>query len=251
VTDLDKLGIYREHFAALPGWFTDDSAAVWDCLLAFQHAQAVRGHAFEIGVFHGKSAALTCLHLRADEQLVLVDPYRLDEVRERLATIRADRLVCHPCLSTQLPAADLQELHGRCRWVHVDGEHTGFACSHDLALADRLLDDRGLVVVDDFLSPRYPQVAAAVFNYLHLHPFSFRLFLCGFFKAYLVRPKHAAAYLEFVRDRIGAELQARGHGQRISFFKTTVPDDYNCFGMGRFEGRDMIGLDWDKDRILV
>ena len=203
---MDTLDAYLQNYGSLPGWFTDELAAVWDCLLAFQHAQAHQGPRVEIGVYHGKSAALTCLHLRADEQLVLVDPYRLDEVAGACSPRSGRPSGLHPCRSTQLPAAELQELHGRCRWVHVDGEHTGFACSHDLALADRLLDDRGLVAVDDFLSPRYPQVAAAVFNYLQLHPFSFRLFLCGFFKAYLARPKHAAAYLELHpgRDRAGA-----------------------------------------------
>ena len=56
------------------------------------------------------------------------------------------------------------------------------------------------MVVDDFLSPRYPQVAAAVFNYLQSHPFSFRMFLCGFFKAYLARPRSAHLYLSLIRD---------------------------------------------------
>ena len=248
---MDTLRVYQEHYAALPGWFTEDSAAVWDCLLAFQRSRRVRGHAFEIGVFHGKSAALACLHLRPEERLVLVDPYRLDLVRDQLGPIRTDGIVCHSCLSSQLPAEELLPLLGRCRWVHIDGEHTGAACSQDLALADRLVEDRGLVVVDDFLSPRYPQVAAAVFNYLLLHPFSFRMFLCGFFKAYLARPKHVAEYLAFTRDELAQELARRDHGGRISFFKTTVPEDYNCFGMGRYEGAEMIGLDWDKDRILI
>ena len=116
---MDTLRVYLEHYAPLPGWFTEDSAVVWDCLLTFQRAQRIRGHAFEIGVFHGKSAAMTCLHLHADEELVLVDPYRLDMVRDMLAPLRTDGIVCHPCLSSQLPAQDLLPLSGRCRWVHI------------------------------------------------------------------------------------------------------------------------------------
>ena len=108
-----------------------------------------------------------------------------------------------------------------------------------------------MVVVDDSMSPRYPQVAAAVFRYLQPIRSLLRLFLCGFFKAYLARPKHVADYLAFVRDDLGEQLRQRDFAERISFFKTTVPDDCNCFGMGRFEGRAMIGLDWDKDRILI
>ena len=248
---MGTLSHYLERYAALPGWFTDNSAAIWDCLLAFQKQQRIKGHAFEVGVYHGKSAAMTCLHLRPEEQLVLVDPYRLDAVRAMLADMRTSNVTCYSCLSRQLPLPELLALAGQCRWVHVDGEHTASACAHDLDLADRLLDDRGVVVVDDFMSPRYPQVAAAVFQYLHAHPFSLRLFLCGFFKAYLARPKYVADYLAFIRDDLGEQLRRRDFAERISFFKTTVPDDYNCFGMGRFEGRAMIGLDWDKDRILI
>lgn len=248
---METLRRYHDACAELPGWFTEDSAAVWDCLLAFQRAQAVKGHAFEIGVYHGKSAALTALHLRPDEDLVLVDPYRLDQARAKLAELRRREPICHPCRSSRLSSANLSPFAGRCRWVHVDGEHTGFACAHDMGLADRLLDDKGILVVDDFFSPRYPQVTAAVLAYLQAHPFSLRLFLCGFFKAYLARPPFAGEYLRYVRDGLLADLRARDHGERIALFKTTVPDDMNCFGMARHEGTDMVGLDWDKSRILI
>ncbi len=201
--------------------------------------------------YHGKSAAMICLHLRGDEKMVLVDPYRLDSVATTLASIKAHHVICYPYLSSKAPQADLLALVGRCRWVHIDGEHTGSACWHDLALADQLVDERGVLVVDDFLSPRYPQVSAAVFNYMQHHPFSFRMFLCGFFKAYLARPKNVHVYLKMIRDEAELYLIQHGLGERISFFKTTVPDDYNCFGMGRFDGKSMIGLDWDKDKILI
>ena len=60
-------------------------------------------------------------------------------------------------------------------------------------------------------------------------------------------------YLAFIRDELAAAVASpsAAYAERISFFKTTVPDDYNCFGMGRYEGAAMIGLDWDKDRILI
>ena len=100
---MDTLRVYLEHYAPLPGWFTEDSAVVWDCLLTFQRAQRIRGHAFEIGVFHGKSAAMTCLHLHADEELVLVDPYRLDMVRDMLAPLRTDGIVSTPASPANYP----------------------------------------------------------------------------------------------------------------------------------------------------
>ena len=36
------------------------------------------------------------------------------------------------------------------RWIHIDGEHTAQAVSNDLAIAETLLSDRGILVLDDF-----------------------------------------------------------------------------------------------------
>ena len=124
---MGTLSHYLERFAALPGWFTDDSAAIWDCLLAFQKQQCIKGHAFEVGVYHGKSAAMTCLHLRPEEQLVLVDPYRLDAVRAMLADLRSANVTCYACFSRQLPLPELLALvrvrHGLVERTLCEAKH--------------------------------------------------------------------------------------------------------------------------------
>jgi methyltransferase family protein len=248
---MSTLRTYLERFSSLPGWFMEESAVIWDCFLDFQKRQHVKGHALEIGVYHGRSAAMICLHLAQQEKLVLIDPHRLETVKATLSTIKPDNLICYSCMSRRIPIAELSALYGQCRWIHVDGDHSASACSHDLALADYLLGDHGVVVVDDFMTPRHPQVMASVFNYLYSHPFSFRMFLCGFGKAYLARPPYVFQYLRFIRDHIADELSLKKYANRISFFKTTVPDDYNCFGMGRYEDAPFIGLNQDKSCILI
>lgn len=246
-----KLAAWRERFGALPGWFNEESAAVWDCLLAFQATRHTRGHLLEIGVYHGKSAALAWLHGRPGEELVLVDPYRLGEVRPLLEAVRPEGITAYPLTSDRLPLAELDRLRGACRWLHVDGEHTGTAVAHDLAVADALLHERGVVVVDDFMAANYPQVTAATFAYLQAHPHRLRLFLCGFHKGYLARPRSVRAYLEYLRDGLQGDLAARGLGERVTLWKTTSPDDMNCFGMRAWDGRTHVGLDWDKPSVLV
>lgn len=249
--DHSRLADWQRRFGQVEGWFNEESAAVWDCLLARQKADLLRGHFLEIGVYQGRSAALVWLHGRPRERIVLVDPYRLDEVRALLESIRPEGVITHPVLSSRLSMSALDEYRGACRWLHVDGEHTGTACAHDLAVADALLHDGGVIVLDDFMAPNYPQVTAATFAYLAAHPHSLRLFLCGFEKGYLCRPKAMRAHLAFVRDRLPAELAARGMGERITFWKTTSPDDMNCFGMRRWDGRAFVGLDWDKQAVLI
>jgi hypothetical protein len=246
-----RLDEWRQRFAPLPGWFNDESVHVWDCLLAFQAQRGLRGHFFEIGVFHGKSAGLAWLHTRGGEEILLVDPYRLETVLPILEAVRSQGIKAFPLTSDRLPVAALDPYRGGCRWLHVDGEHTGFAAAHDLALADSLLHDQGVVVVDDFMTANYPQVTASVFAYLHAHPKHLSLFLCGFHKGYLARPRAARTYLEYVRDRLQDDLAARGFAERITLWKTTSPEDINCFGMRSWDGRRQVGLDWDKAKILI
>ena len=246
-----RLAAWRERFGALPGWFNEESVLAWDCLLGFQAATGRRGHFLEIGVYHGKSAGLAWLHARPGEEIVLVDPYRLGEVRPALEAVRAEGVHTYALTSDRLPMAELDRVRGACRWLHVDGEHTGSACAHDLGVADSLLHDGGVIVVDDFMAANYPQVTAATFAYLHSHPHRLRLFLCGFHKGYLARPRTVRPYLEYLRDRLQDDLGERGFGARITLWKTTSPDDMNCFGMRAWDGRTHVGLDWDKTSILV
>jgi hypothetical protein len=242
---------YNERFGALDGWFNDQSAYVWDCLLDFQQMRGIEGPLYEIGVFRGKSAAMCCLHAKKQEHVVLVDPYRPDEVKATLAAAKNDNLIFFPCRSAALPPAAINPYIGQCRWIHIDGDHTGHSCTLDLNLANSLLGDQGIIVVDDFLSPAYPNLTAAVFIYLYNNPFALRLFLCGFNKGYLVRPRSCRMYLEYVRDGLQNDLRARNYGEKITILKKTLPDDLNCFGMTPYVGRDALGLFWDPDEILI
>ena len=247
-----KFAEWQRRFGKVEGWFNQESAAVWDCLLTFQEQQpALRGHFLEIGVFHGRSASLTWLHGRPGEEFALCDPYRLESVKKVLERIRPRGLRTHPCVSSRLSLGDFEGWQGACRWLHVDGEHTGTACAQDLELADALLHDRGVIVVDDFMAPNYPQVTAAVFAHVFNKPTRLRLFLCGFQKGYLARPKAMRAYLAYVRDQLQGDLAARGMAERLTLWKTTSPDDMNCFGMRIWDGRPMVGLDWDKGAVLI
>ena len=62
---------------------------------------------------------------------------------------RARRPTCRPS-STSRPCTR------RVRWFHIDGEHTGTAVYRELEFANRIVNTEGIVVIDDFFSPRYP-----------------------------------------------------------------------------------------------
>ena len=71
--ELRILTRYRQEFSELPGWFLWEAQVAWDCLLCFQDKQDIRGNMLEIGVWRGKSAALSTLHARQDKTCAYID----------------------------------------------------------------------------------------------------------------------------------------------------------------------------------
>ncbi len=246
-------GAYQRITGEIEGWFGDGAIAVWDALLDFQRRSRVSGHMLEIGVHHGKSAALMAMYAQPGSKVVLVD--------YALKTAKIERAI-----SSARPAAgaefitvngDSRELgvnpivvqtYRQHRWIHIDGEHTAGAVTNDLRVANQLSSNEGVVVVDDFFSWLYPQVTEAVLRHVRQHPDDFALFLCGFNKAYLARPHYVHNYLRFCAEELPEALHARG--QETTVGKTTYPAEMNVFGVGpRFQGKALRGPDWD-DRVI-
>lgn len=247
VTPLDR---FRAAFADVPGWFQIQSIAIWDSLLTAQTAYGIRGNFLEIGVWKGRSALLTTLHSAPEEECVFVDPLPLGEARRKLETVRRSGLhfVCGKSRSLvpgTLPGAAPPSY----RWIHIDGEHTGLAVAHDLALAASLLGEGGIIVVDDFFAPAYPQITFAVLDHLRAHPKSLMMFLCGFNKGYLCHPADGRWLLEHVAENMAGDLRARGVDP-FTIYKTTDPLDLNCFGIQPDRSAAPLrGPDFDQARI--
>lgn len=234
---------YHRDFSQVIGYFYPEAAALWDTLLNFQSTTDLTGDFLEIGVFHGKSAALSTLHSRDTERCVFVDPYLREDVRALLGSIKPGNSVFAEMLSREY-----RRKHGESntfRWIHIDGDHSGPAIINDLEIADALIADKGIVVLDDFLSACWPQITWATFRWLEAHPLRLHLFLCGFNKAYLCRPYVFPIYAKFVKDRLCDEMEQRG--QKVTIWHTLNPLDMNCFGISqRFQD-----LKWhvpDSDR---
>ncbi|MEM1432604.1 MAG: class I SAM-dependent methyltransferase [Pseudomonadota bacterium] len=239
--------------ADLDGWFNPHSQATWDLLLCFQREQNIRGNLFEIGVHGGKSAALSTLHRAADEWHVYCDKVLQSGARGLLEGMNPDRSRFIEKDSTLLRVErDFDGIEPIFRWVHIDGHHSASVVARDLQLADQVLATDGILVVDDFFSVRYPQITASLFQYQQSHPFSFQPLLVGFNKGYFTRPLAARRYREYLRDRFYDEMTSSGY-PRICIFKSTTPEDYNCFGFasaGAGEG-GYFGLDSDPSEILI
>ena len=243
----------RNYFFQTDGWFHEVSAALWDCLLAFQSQMHLRGNLLEIGVWKGRSAILQAMHAAADEQLVLVDISIQETMRRTIGGIKPSAVQYLQMRSSDLPTTQLYREGSRSyRWVHIDGEHTGTALTIDLDIANHLLDAEGIVAIDDFMLPVYPQVTRMTFDYLSQHENDLHMFICGINKAYLCRPEMAPTYLSFVKESLYAEMRSRGYGN-ITICKTAHPNDMNCFGICpyRQDGLDYRGPDGDRQSIRI
>lgn len=241
---------------ATEGWFPRESAAVWDCLLRQQSAARLAGNLMEIGVWHGRSAIMLAAHARLDQdRVVLADHYpRRQEIAaalkrvsrsesEKINVLQADSqtLIYHP---------NLQKAARTYRWIHIDGEHTATALMADLAVANVLLGNYGIVAIDDIFNAWYPQLSDALFRYLAAHPDHFTLFMLAYGKAYLTRHRGGTGYRRYVRGRLPEDMLDRGFATTL--VKTTDVSEMDCYSVvSQFDGRRIRGPDWDPDRIEV
>jgi predicted O-methyltransferase YrrM len=240
---------YLEVAQQIPGWFLDESAAIWDIFLSRQMQTGVAGHVMEIGVYKGKSALLMAMHARQEEEVVLVDIDSLADAESIIKHLGKENVHYLQMESFDLISTDLVSSGGnKFRWISIDAEHTREAVHRDLGFANQLLSRDGIISMDDFFQPAYPQITAAVYEFLAQHAGQLTMILCGYNKAYLCRPRAAQQYLDFIRESMGAALEARG--AQVSLFKTTEPTDYNVFGAVGLHGNPRYkGPDWDVELI--
>jgi len=242
-----QLATYKKLKNGIEGFFPDESAALWDALLEFQETKRIRGNMIEIGVWKGLSALLSSLHLDKNEQFVLVDLN--DSGKATLYPVLGKRMRFIKKYSFQLEDSDLTGLRNGCRWLHIDGDHTASSVTTDLNACEPLLSQEGILVIDDFFSPRYPQLTEAVYAFLASNRYKLSLFLCGWNKAYFARPLFARVYRAMVRESLAEALHGRGiHAFQIT--KTAPLDECGAFGItDRFVDRDYYGMDDSPDEL--
>ncbi len=249
--ELTAFDRYKNEFATLKGHFSDGAMVTWDILLSRQVTEAVAGDLLEIGVFSGKSATLIALHARATETVVLVDPILQREAIDAVEIIHPTHNILIRDISQNIRNHDaIAGRQGRYRWIHIDGEHSGPAVTNDLEIAETLLAPRGIISVDDFFTPAYPQVTAAVFAFLATRRQRLQLFLCGYTKGYICRREDASEMLAFLRDKAKDEYDRRNFA--VTIWKTSYPADLNCFGVTpRRRNMAYRGPDWEPDTIPI
>lgn len=160
-----------------------EDALTFSALLQQQSAMGVEGDILEIGALNSKTAAVLALHLGPSEKLHVCDLFEKevsganDAYKRHVgeADVRANilaatgvpetSLVTHAIDSTllSLPARSL-------RFVHVDGDHRFDGCLRDLLNAWDWLGASGILAIDDYDHPDWPEVGPATDEFLRQRP---------------------------------------------------------------------------------
>jgi hypothetical protein len=244
------LNIYKEKFGNVHGFFTEQAIAIWDFFLTLQCKAGITGNFLEIGVLRGKSAYLGAVHLRPNERCILLDINDISDVHVRIEALGIKTIRTTAFLRTDNPklATEIAAYEGTVRWFHIDGDHSGYATANDLRLAAHLLGNRGIICVDDFLNPRYPQLIAAVYKFLFDRSFEYQMILCGMNKCYIARAADYAFYESAIRTQLSDYLKSVGHTLTIS--KSSYAHDMGCFAVVHRQGDfDYLGRDEDATDI--
>lgn len=171
--DETDIQFIRTQFGEFEGWCHDDSAYLSTSLLNDQAAQGWSSGVVEIGVYLGKY--LSVLYRKARLQglvTVGIDTFEWEPMEKVVAKYNqifggTDDLRLVRCSSRDLtPAEIIEHLRGRkASFISVDGDHAAEGVEADLKLAQQLLTQQGIVVIDDFLNQRAIGVSEGSYRY--------------------------------------------------------------------------------------
>ena len=188
---------------AIEGWLSTTSQMMFVVLSQAQHAAGLSGDLVEVGVWEGKTLLLFAHLATGDERAVGYDIEMRPRLIERSGRPDVvDRIQLHVCDTFAMTIDDFARRNG-IRIFHVDGNHDKQHVMHDLHLACEATDARGVVVLDDFFSPTWPGVTAALFECFEQKRNSgFVPFALAGSKCWLARPPMVETYKKNCQERM-------------------------------------------------
>lgn len=186
-----------ETFNSIVGWCNQEQFFTLEYILSF--LDNIKGDIIELGVFTGKSAGIFNNYVGEGETLKLVDMnMQYDTINQNIKK-----------LSDKTP---LVEWHnemtwcinsfpqGQAKFIHIDAGHSYDNCWNDLNMSLPLLNDNGIIAVDDFFMDIYPQVTEATYNFVGDPNHDVKLFLYSGHKAYICKSRNYENVVRYVID---------------------------------------------------
>jgi hypothetical protein len=149
------------------GPFPKISRDFWSYLLDYQEQNKVKGDLAEIGVERGSTALSLIYSARSNKNFVHLYDIIEDEIfTSKIRSLEPSWSDFYQLNITDSTKLDATCFPNSCRWIHIDGGHLYHHVSSDLKLVDRKLGNHGILVVDDFFEPRWPDVTLATIDWM-------------------------------------------------------------------------------------
>jgi Methyltransferase domain len=198
---MDKLARYLRHGHRVRGWLDRYSAIFIADLCRHQSEHGIFGSVAEIGVHTGRLFLLLNLTKLPNEKSLAIDVFsdqhlNVDESgygnREKFLSNVAkwcsdQNVEIIQKSSLDLSVREILDRVGPCRIMSIDGGHTEECVLNDLRLAEGILLDRGVVVLDDFFHQSWPGVASGASRHMLDQTTALRPFCITPNKLYLSR----------------------------------------------------------------
>lgn len=231
---------------SISGWIEPGALTTTLVFSAMQRSLGVAGHICEIGIHHGRYAIALSHLRRLGERTVAIDVFEQQELNVDFSG-KGDYNIFMSNVETWLGDDDdvtvlkrdslsltceeiLIAAKGRVRLFSIDGSHTYGHTLNDLHLAEGVISEGGIVIVDDFFNPAWPGVPDAIATYLRDVDNPRQLAAVGFGdnKFYLAERSKAEVYKQFIRETFrtltGKFKEVSFGDQEIVYFTSPAPN---------------------------
>lgn len=182
---IDNYLRWRFHF--VEGCMRRIDALIFRELISAQVQRQVSGSLVEIGVHFGRSFFVLASGRSASEKSLAIDLFENDALYTGRPGLGRSVGFFRNCRKLGFQLSEAEVLKGsslqvtpneiRCRvgpvrFFSIDGGHMYEHVANDLFLAQKLMVPGGIISVDDFSTPLWPEVPIATFDWLRLAPLS-------------------------------------------------------------------------------
>lgn len=213
---IDNYLRWRFHF--VEGCMRRIDALIFRELISAQVQRQVSGSLVEIGVHFGRSFFVLASGRSASEKSLAIDLFENDALYTGRPGLGRSVGFFRNCRKLGFQLSEAEVLKGsslqvtpneiRCRvgpvrFFSIDGGHMYEHVANDLFLAQKLMVPGGIISVDDFSTPLWPEVPIATFDWLRLAPCPFVPFLATKDKLYLCTPEYVSLYTNLIARNPG------------------------------------------------
>jgi Methyltransferase domain len=193
----------------IKGWLSRIDAEILRTILTAQNDGGLSGSVAEIGVHHGRGFVLLCLGLLQGDKAYCIDIFDDQQLNKDLSG-RGDRAILEsnlqrfgialeqvrvdPRSSALVQPSDVMSQVGPIRLFSIDGGHWLDIVASDLALAEQVLAEYGVIALDDFHRAEWPEVSAGYFKWFAGRKRPIVPFAIGFKQLYLCQSDRVDFY---------------------------------------------------------